>query len=262
METGVWRRELGEPGIGRGGTRSGVARAFVGSRIVLEGRREIGMREDGGRIVPRGPIMIVDQVGAKGWIVSIEVGSKRVSLGVSRGEGGDPTAFFGGDVDECVEAEEGGAWGRGGVVRGRDGEGGRVGCGARRGVGEGAVEEGEEGGGLGVEEGVYGAGSIGVAGSVVGRGRVAEEGGDVHASWGHGSKRKNGNTQTHRLQNMYNETLRWNPHERPSKRPSNGDTAPKSHPSLSAVQRSQCPRPPRPEGGRSSSRCFCGLQRA
>ena len=29
---------------------------------------------------------------------------------------------------------------------------------------------------------------------------------------------------------MYNETLRCNPHERPSKRPSNGDTAPKSHP--------------------------------
>lgn len=43
---------------------------------------------------------------------------------------------------------------------------------------------------------------------------------------------------------MYNETLRWDPHERPSKRPSNGDTAPKSHPGPSpANQRSQGPRP-------------------
>jgi hypothetical protein len=90
-------------------------------------------------------------------------------------DGVDPLAFFGCDVDECVEAEEGGT---------------RVG-----------VEEGEEGGGgVGVvEEGVDGAGTRG-------RRRVAEERGDVHAAGGHGGRNRDG---LHIRLHMYNETLRW-----------------------------------------------------
>lgn len=104
-----------------------------------------------------------------------------------------------------------GMGGRGGIVARVGGAGGSVGLygvegaliwgvgeGGTR-VSDGAVEDGEERGGgmVGwlwvVEEGIDGAGSVGasVSVSIVGvagrRGRVAEEGGNVHSSWGHGS---------------------------------------------------------------------------
>lgn len=142
-----------------------------------------------------------------GEAVAIQVGRKgEVSLGFSvwyRGcrDGGDSSAFFGSDVDERVEAEEGGTWvcmvsgrgelvvvgcgwgmgGRGGIVVRVGGTGGSVGlCGAEGGliwrvgcreggtrVSGGAVEDGEErGGGRVVEEGIDGAGSVGASGSV------------------------------------------------------------------------------------------------
>lgn len=117
--------------------------------------------------------MIVNKgVGTKDWMVSfgeavaIQVGRKgEISLGVSvwYRDGGDSSAFFGSDVDECVEAQEGGTcmcmvsgrgivvrvWGVGlwGAVNWRVGEGGTR-------VSGGAVEDGEErGGGRVVEEG-------------------------------------------------------------------------------------------------------------
>lgn len=192
--TGAWRRErTWDKRWGtRGRRRAGVTRAFVGPQVVLEKRGGIGMAVEGWRIgregvsvVPRGSIMIVNK-GVRevsfGEAVAIQVG-REVSLGVSVWERGcrNSPALFGSDVDECVEAKEGGTrvW----MVSGR-GVVGMVVLGGARVVG--GVEDGEQRGGwVGVvEEGIDGAGAgrVGVVG-------VVEEGGDVHAAWGHGSIR-------------------------------------------------------------------------
>jgi len=118
------------------------------------------------------------------------VGSIMVVEGAVVGivDGGDPAAFFGGDVDECVEAEEGRT--RGWRVADGGGRGweGAVSGGVGKGV-TGGVEDAEEGGGgVGmVEEGVDGAGSVGATGGV-GRGRGAEKRGNVHATGRHDGK--------------------------------------------------------------------------
>ena len=84
-----------------------------------------------------------------------------------RVEGGDSPTLLCGDVDERVESEGG--------TRGATGGGW-------------AVEDGLDGrGGVWVEEGVEGA-VVSGRWWVTGRGGVAEEGGNVHASWGHESR--------------------------------------------------------------------------
>lgn len=200
METGAWRRELGEPGIGRGGTRGCVTGAFVGSRTVLLAVERGWIGREGIGVGPRGPIMIVGQVGTNGQSVLF---GEAVQVGVSVRDGRDSSALFGGDVDECVEAEEGWTWGWMVGWRGERMMGGCVGvCGAGCAVRGGVevVEDGEEGGGwvFGwlwvVKEGIDGAGSVGVTmdgfvGAKAGRGRVTEKGRDVHSTWGHGSER-------------------------------------------------------------------------
>lgn len=149
-----------------------------------------------------------------------------VGMAVVPGMVVDPLAFLGGDVDECVEAEEGGT--RVGVV----------------GVG---VEEGEEGGGgvvgwLGVvEEGVDGAGTRG-------RRRVAEKRGYVHAAGGHDGKEQR--VDSHNSTTHVQRDIALDPYERPSKgRQRTHRTQVPSRPSP-ADQRSQGPRPaPSSRGG-------------
>lgn len=80
----LWRRRT------RRGRRTGVAGAFMGSRVVLEEGVEIGLA-------------------GLGWgREGIVVGSIMVSVWERRWRDcNDPAAFFGRDVDEGVEAEEG-----------------------------------------------------------------------------------------------------------------------------------------------------------
>ena len=172
-----------------------------------------------------------------GTLVGSVLEGRRVVPGLVMVVGGiDPLAFFGSDVDECVEAQEGGARGVVGV----------------------GVEEGEEGGGgvvgrLGVvEEGVVGAGPRG-------RGRVAEEGRDVHAPGRHDGRKERVDSHSSTTATGVQRDIALDPYERP----------PKGHPRTHRTQVPSIPLQPinglnvldlpRPRGGTGPRRdAFAG----